>query len=113
MNEGTASVVRTLIKTAGVVIIFIGWPQFRKSHVFNQTVIQPSEASDLVMRSVIMELKVSQPSLDYVFFERVVDVGETGVRTDEYSMLRSDWESNGRPDSISITVSSLAEGANV
>lgn len=105
MNDSTASIFRTLIKSAAVVVIFIGWPKFGRPHVFNQTVIQPTEADDLVMRSVILELKAQQHSEQYVYFERFPD---EDILTDEYAMLRETWEKDGKPDSISITVSSLA-----
>ena len=111
MNEATASIVRTLIKTAGVVIIFGGWPKFRKPHVFNQTVIQSAQADDLVMRSVIMELHSRQESEAFAYFERSPE--EATERTDGYYMPRAEWEKAGKPDSISVTVSSLVSGVNV
>lgn len=114
MNEGTASVVRTLIKSAAVVVILMGWPQFRKSHVINQTIIQPSEADDLLIRSVILELSPDQPSEEYIFFQRTLDEGSSiEMRTDEYSMLRSSWERDGEPKAISLTVSNLVAGRAV
>lgn len=114
MNEGTASVVRTLIKSAAVVVILIGWPQLRKPHVINQTIIQPSEAEDLVMRSVILELNPNQDSEKYIYFQRMLD-DETLMEllTDEYVMLRSSWEKDGEPKAISLTVSNLVEGKAV
>lgn len=113
MNEATASIVRTLIKTAGVVILFGGWPQFRKTHVYNQTVIQPSEANDLVMRSVILELSGNQPSDEHIAFRRVQREGDgPKISTDVYSMLVEDWEKAGKPDAVSVTVSSLVSGVN-
>jgi len=114
VNEATASIVRTFIKSAAVVIIFLGWPKFGKSHVFNQTVIQPSEADDLVMRSVILELSRNQPSDRYIYFLRSDDAdSDPDATTDRYTMLRSDWEKAGKPDSISVTVSSLISEASV
>lgn len=114
MDQGTASVVRTTIKCAAVIVLLNGWPKIRKSHVFNQTVIQPSQADDLIMRSVILELSPVQPDVRYVYFQRVANIGVTeNVRTDEYVMLRSFWEEDGKPDSISITVSNLVPGASV
>lgn len=114
MNEAQASVLRTAVKCAALIILFNGWPKIRKTSVFNQTVIQPSEAEDMVMRSVILELRAEQPSEKYVYFERLIDVVEKeDLRTDEYAMLRHDWHKNGRPGSISITISSLVDGVNV
>lgn len=109
MNEATASIVRTFIKSAAVVVLFLGWPKFGKAHVFNQTVIQPSEANDLVMRSVIMELHERQESEAFAYFERSPD--EASPRSDGYYMPRAEWKKAGKPDAISVTVSSLT-GAN-